>query len=64
MYLLRLAMPEGRLLSLELVPFELRKFRLNRASPEDVAWLAAVLERESSPFGTHVALDNRLTVLW
>ncbi|QIA24133.1 CapA family protein [Mesorhizobium sp. AA22] len=64
MYLPRLAMPEGRLLSLELVPFELRKFRLNRASPEDVAWLAAVLERESSPFGTHVALDNRLTVLW
>lgn len=64
MYLPRLAMPEGRLLSLELVPFELRKFRLNRASPEDVAWLAAVLERESSPFGTHVALDSRLTVLW
>ncbi|RUV55838.1 CapA family protein [Mesorhizobium sp. M5C.F.Ca.IN.020.29.1.1] len=64
MCLPRLAMPEGRLLSLELVPFELRKFRLNRASPEDVAWLAAVLERESSPFGTHVALDSRLTVLW
>ncbi|TIM08625.1 CapA family protein [Mesorhizobium sp.] len=66
MYLPRLAIPDGTLVSLELVPFRLAKFRLNRASPADAAWLAAVLERESSPFGTHVALadDNRLTVVW
>lgn len=66
MYLPRLTMPEGRLVSLELVPFQLRKFRLNRASPEDAAWLAAMLERESSPFGTHIALgnDSRLAVHW
>ncbi|TJV52352.1 MAG: poly-gamma-glutamate biosynthesis protein, partial [Mesorhizobium sp.] len=66
MYLPRLAIPDGTLVSLELVPFQLAKFRLNRASPADAAWLAAVLERESSPFGTHVALadDNRLTVVW
>jgi poly-gamma-glutamate capsule biosynthesis protein CapA/YwtB (metallophosphatase superfamily) len=66
MYLPRLAMPEGILLSLELVPFQLRKFRLYRALPEDAAWLAATLERASSPFATHVALgnDNRLKVLW
>ncbi|RWM22903.1 MAG: CapA family protein [Mesorhizobium sp.] len=66
MYLPRLAIPDGTLVSLELVPFRLAKFRLNRASAADAAWLAAVLERESSPFGTHVALanDNRLTVLW
>jgi poly-gamma-glutamate synthesis protein (capsule biosynthesis protein) len=66
MYLPRLAIPDGTLVSLELVPFRLAKFRLNRASPADAAWLAATLERESSPFGMHVALanDNRLTVLW
>ncbi|AZN99200.1 CapA family protein [Mesorhizobium sp. M9A.F.Ca.ET.002.03.1.2] len=66
MYLPRLAIPEGRLVSLELVPFRLAKFRLNRASSEDAAWLAALLERKSSPFGTHVAhrRDDRLTVLW
>ncbi|RWQ62573.1 CapA family protein [Mesorhizobium sp.] len=64
MYLPRLAIPDGTLVSLDLVPFQLAKFRLNRARPEDAAWLAAMLERECSPFGTHVALDNRLTVLW
>jgi hypothetical protein len=53
------------LVSLGLVPFRLAKFRLNRASSEDAAWLAATLERKSSPFGTHVAhgRDDRLTVL-
>lgn len=66
MYLPRLAMPEGTLISLDIVPFRLRKFRLNRAPPEDADWLAAMLERECSPFGTHVALgsDGRLAVLW
>ncbi|BCH17464.1 CapA family protein [Mesorhizobium sp. L-2-11] len=66
MYLPRLAVPDGTLVSLELVPFRLARFRLNRALREDAAWLAAMLERECSPFGTHVALgsDNRLTVVW
>ncbi|RWO96214.1 MAG: CapA family protein [Mesorhizobium sp.] len=67
MYLPRLAIPDGTLVSLDLVPFQLAKFRLNRARPEDAAWLAAMLERECSPFGTHVAplgSDNRLTVVW
>ncbi|MER8497813.1 hypothetical protein NKH36_26880 [Mesorhizobium sp. M1312] len=66
MYLPRLAIPGGTLVSLDLVPFQLAKFRLNRALREDAAWLAAMLEREWSPFGTHVAhgSDNRLTVVW
>ncbi|RWN93311.1 CapA family protein [Mesorhizobium sp.] len=66
MYLPRLAIPDGTLVSLELVPFQLARFRLNRALREDAAWLAAMLERECSSFGTHVALadDNRLTVVW
>ncbi|RWP57905.1 CapA family protein [Mesorhizobium sp.] len=65
MYLPRLAVPGGTLVSLDLVPFHLARFRLNRALREDAAWLAATLERESSRFGTHVALgDDRLAVLW
>ncbi|MCF6109910.1 CapA family protein [Mesorhizobium muleiense] len=66
MYLPRLAVPDGALVSLELVPFQLARFRLNRALREDAAWLAAMVERESSRFGTHVALgsDDRLAVLW
>lgn len=66
MYLPRLSMPDGTLLSLDLVPFRLRKFQLNRAPPEDADWLAATLGRECSPFGTHVVLgnDGRLAVLW
>lgn len=65
MYLPRLAIPGGTLVSLDLVPFQLARFRLNRALREDAAWLAAMLERECSSFGTHVALgDDRLAVLW
>ena len=66
MYLPRLAMQDGTLLSLDLVPFRLRKFQLNRAPPEDADWLAAMLERECSPFGTHVAVgnDDRVVISW
>jgi poly-gamma-glutamate synthesis protein (capsule biosynthesis protein) len=65
LYLPRLARPEGTLLSLELVPFRLRKFRLDRARTEDAAWLAATLDRACAPFGTHVIVgnDERLIVL-
>jgi poly-gamma-glutamate capsule biosynthesis protein CapA/YwtB (metallophosphatase superfamily) len=56
----------GRLLALRIVPFRVRRFRLNRAPPEDAAWLQATLERESSPFGTHVILegDHTLSLRW
>ena len=53
-----------RLGHLELVPFRRRRMRLERAPEDDVAWLAAMLDRESRPFGTRVepAEGGRLRV--
>jgi len=57
-YLPCLAVPGGRVLRLRLVPFRGRKFRLDRATHAEAAWLQATLDRESARFGTHVRLDD------
>jgi len=66
MYLPRCSISSGDLLELTLLPFQIRKFRLNHASSGDVAWLRDTLDRESAKFGSRVALDanNTLKVLW
>lgn len=48
---------ERNLLRLELLPFRLRNFRLNRPADEDVRWLADTLDRESRAWGTRVEVD-------
>jgi poly-gamma-glutamate capsule biosynthesis protein CapA/YwtB (metallophosphatase superfamily) len=53
MYFPRLA-TDGRLRGLELVPMRIRHFRLKRASDDEAAWLAAMLNREGATFGTRV----------
>jgi poly-gamma-glutamate capsule biosynthesis protein CapA/YwtB (metallophosphatase superfamily) len=45
----------GALLDLTLLPFQIRKFRLNRVSAPDLAWLQTVLDRESTKLGTRIA---------
>ena len=54
----------GELESLDMVPVQMRRFRLGRASAADVEWLKDVLNREGKPFGTGVELkgDDRLTL--
>jgi poly-gamma-glutamate synthesis protein (capsule biosynthesis protein) len=61
-----LAIASGQLLNLRLIPFQIRKFRLNRASEEDAAWLRGSLSRESARFGVRVELseDHTLSVTW
>ena len=55
---------EGALSELTLVPYQMRRFRLQRASPADVDWLHATLDRESARFGTHIApKDGRLVAV-
>jgi poly-gamma-glutamate synthesis protein (capsule biosynthesis protein) len=39
--------PAGRLLELRIVPLRIRRFRLERATRADAAWLKATLDRES-----------------
>jgi poly-gamma-glutamate capsule biosynthesis protein CapA/YwtB (metallophosphatase superfamily) len=54
MYLPTLRASDGVLHGLLIVPFRIRKFRLSRALPEDVAWLCETLNREGAALGTHV----------
>lgn len=56
-YLPRLDAASGRLLSLRMVPMQIRRFRLNRPSQADTEWLHQVLARESGKLGTTVALQ-------
>jgi poly-gamma-glutamate synthesis protein (capsule biosynthesis protein) len=46
----------GELLRLRMVPFRIRRMRLNRVSPEEAAWLRDVVHRVSSEFGATVDL--------
>jgi poly-gamma-glutamate capsule biosynthesis protein CapA/YwtB (metallophosphatase superfamily) len=66
MYLPRLVSPGGALAEFPLEVFQIRRFRLRRASRADTAWLQARLDRESRRFGTRVELreENRLAVVW
>jgi poly-gamma-glutamate synthesis protein (capsule biosynthesis protein) len=56
----------GRLLSLRMVPTQVRRFRVNRASEVDSKWLEDLLNREGKRFGTWVkrSAENILTLRW
>ena len=56
----------GRLVALEMVPFETRRFRLQRAARAAAEWLHGMLQREGRALGTRVELtaDGALGVLW
>lgn len=56
----------GSLTSLEMVPMRIRRFRLERASEEEAAWLAATVDRESRGFGARVEriAEGRLALRW
>jgi poly-gamma-glutamate synthesis protein (capsule biosynthesis protein) len=49
-----------------MVPFQIRKFRLGRASRGDAAWLRDMLDREGARLGTRVMLgkDDTLRLAW
>jgi poly-gamma-glutamate capsule biosynthesis protein CapA/YwtB (metallophosphatase superfamily) len=66
MYFLTLEPASGKLLRLRMVPMQIRRFRLNRASAKDVRWLRDRLDRESRPLGSRVAAeaDGALALRW
>ena len=50
---------------LELVPMQVRWFRLNQPSATDVRWLATTLARTGAALGTSVTLEgSRLRLTW
>jgi poly-gamma-glutamate capsule biosynthesis protein CapA/YwtB (metallophosphatase superfamily) len=54
MYFADIDPESGELLVLELAPLQMRRLRLEGASPEDAEWMAQRLDRESAPFGVRV----------
>ena len=66
MYLVDVDPLQGRLLKARLVPMQIRRFRLNRASAEDSQWLCDLLNRLGAPFGTRAQLDadHSLILQW
>ena len=58
MYFPTLESGTGRLVRLRMVPLQIFRFSLRRASAADAAWLRDVLNRESRQFGTRVRLEN------
>ena len=66
MYLLDIDPASGTLMGLEMVPFQIRKFRLNQASILDAKWLKNTLHREGRQFNTRVELNDEgmLALRW
>jgi len=58
MYFAELAPASGQLMSLRMVPMQLRRLRLQHASAADAEWLTRVLDRESRAFGTQISLQQ------
>lgn len=66
MYLPMIDRPSGRLARLDVVPMQIRRFRLNFASIADARWLAARLTQESRVSGARFlpAADGSLRLEW
>jgi poly-gamma-glutamate capsule biosynthesis protein CapA/YwtB (metallophosphatase superfamily) len=66
LYLARISRATGDLVELTLVPFQIRQFRLKRASTGDAQWLRDTLDRESRDTGTRIAMrpDGALSATW
>jgi poly-gamma-glutamate capsule biosynthesis protein CapA/YwtB (metallophosphatase superfamily) len=62
MYLVELDSDSGKLINARLVPMQMRRFRLERASAADAKWLCNLLNELGKPFSTVLRLqeDNSL----
>lgn len=56
--LFRATFSETELVSVTLLPFRIRRFRLERASSADTGWQAATLGRECRRLGSDIAVDQ------
>jgi poly-gamma-glutamate synthesis protein (capsule biosynthesis protein) len=58
MYFATVDGPTGALAGLRMVPMQIQRMRLHRASPADAEWLRARLTEISAPFGSRVDVDE------
>jgi len=63
MYFVRMSPLTGKLVSLEIVPMQIQRFRLQRASKFDTLWLHDTLNRECKKFKNRVELTNDSTLI-
>lgn len=65
MYFASIAPATGKLIALEMVPMQIKRFRLNRVSEEDAIWLQRTLDEHSRKFNCGIELtpDQTLKVM-
>jgi poly-gamma-glutamate capsule biosynthesis protein CapA/YwtB (metallophosphatase superfamily) len=59
MYFLSMEATTGELIELRMIPTQIKRFRIHRASQRDSMWLRDRLDRECQKLGTHVELVDR-----
>jgi len=62
MYFAHIAPAPGKLVELEMVPMQIKNFRLNRASEADANWLQRTLDEHSRKFNCHIELTSNQTL--
>lgn len=62
MYFAQVAPASGKLTALEMVPMQIKHFRLNRASAEDTYWLQRTLDEHSHRFNCNIELTPSCTL--
>ncbi len=62
MYFASLDVATGKLLTLQMVPTQINRFKVNRAQELESAWLQKTLNREGHAFGTRVELAANKTL--
>ena len=63
MYFVTISAATGRLVRFEMVPTQIKRFRLHRASEEDTVWLKDILNRETKKFNTRIEQTKRKTLM-
>jgi poly-gamma-glutamate synthesis protein (capsule biosynthesis protein) len=66
MYFVTIDPADGKLGQLQMVPTQIKRFRVNRASTDDTLWLKNILNREGNRLGTQVipGKNNSFTLRW
>ena len=62
MYFVTLDSDTGELVNLQMIPTQIKRFRVQRASTVDLLWLRELLNREGARFGTQVQWDGNKTL--
>ncbi len=62
MYFATLDSDTGKLVNLQMIPTQIKRFRVQRASTVDLLWLRERLNREGKRFGTSVQWDGNKTL--